>query len=619
MKKPNNSSIFTPYFIIVAFLATLTTVSTLILSSSSSHAETSSVLASVTVPDVCTIAADNSSTAHTDTVGVGEYKANIGETVFNITCNDNNGYSIYAVGYSNNTVGNTNLIGTTNGATIPTGTSTVTGSSAVSNWAMKLTAVSGTFPATILDSYDSYHVVPSTATKIATRTSSIDLSEDSKIKTTYAVSISPAQTADSYVGKVKYTVVHPNYANADGSVPQPLYNIIAAMSKGKQTAAQLQATITVPTSANRTQDTSNSGVYEYDASVFGTSSDASNDYKIYYYRGVLENTVGSYGSDGSAVTYPNYVILQAGSSKATTDTCWRIVRTTGSGGIKMIYNGKWTGSTCANAATAAQVTTEAFNGTLSTYRQIVRVGYTYNSTYATNTAKSGTIAQIFGTNSTPTVNDTRSDIKTYIEDTWYASNMTAWTSKLEASAGYCNDRTMNTTDSWTSPLAESSTIAATYGTSGLQAYYFGAYPRNANAAQKPSLTCAKYSNVDRSTVDLYRYVANSTGVSNQLKYPAALLTDDEVSFAGSGSYIASNGSGYNANSYLRSGPNFWLLSPYSRDSYGRAIGFLLGSGGSLGDTYVYNTYGVRPAISLVSGTTISGGSGIATDPWVVTP
>ena len=199
-------------------LTTITTISALILSSSPSHAETSSVLASVTVPDVCTIAADNSSTAHTDTVGVGEYKANIGETVFNITCNDNNGYSIYAVGYSNNTVGNTNLIGTTNGATIPTGTSTTTGSSAVSNWAMKLTPVTGTFPATILNGYDNYHTVPSTAEKVATRTSSIDLSANSQVKTTYAVSISPSQAKGDYTGKVKYTVVHPNYSNADGTL-----------------------------------------------------------------------------------------------------------------------------------------------------------------------------------------------------------------------------------------------------------------------------------------------------------------------------------------------------------------------------------------------------------------
>ena len=404
---------------------------------------------------------------------------------------------------------------------------------------------------------------------------------------------------------------------------QTLYDTVAAMSKGKQTnddnaTTGIQAAITVPTSADRTEDTSNSGVYEYDPTVFGVSSDASNDYKIYYYRGVLENSVGSYGSDGSAVTYPNYVILDADGNKTTADTCWRIVRTTGSGGVKMVYNGKWTGSTCANATTKAQVTTKAFNGTSSTYQQIVRVGYTYNETYAVNTAKSGTIAEIFGTNSTPSVNNKRSDIKEYIEDTWYAGNMTDYTSILEPSAGYCNDRTMNTSTSWTTPLAESSTIAATYGTSGLQAYYFGAYPRNMSTAQPPSLTCATKGSVDRSTVDLYRYVANSTGVSNELKYPVALLTADEMSFAGSGRSTASQGSSYHANSYLRSGSLFWLLSPYLRYSGGNAVGFHLSSNGTLNINGVGSANGVRPAISLTSGTTAASGSGTATDPWVVT-
>ena len=401
-----------------------------------------------------------------------------------------------------------------------------------------------------------------------------------------------------------------------------LYDEVAVMSKGKQTLAQLQKTIAVPTSADRTEDTSNSGVYEYDPSEFGTASDAENTSTIYYYRGVLENAVGSYGSDGSAVTYPNYVILDANGTKDTSDTCWRIVRTTGSGGVKMIYNGKWTGSTCANATTNAHLTTKAFNGTSSTNKQMVRVGYTYNSTYATNIAQSGTIAQIFGTNSTPSVNDTRSTIKEYIEDTWYADNMTAYTRILEPSAGYCNDRTMNTTTNWTTPLTEDSTIAATYGTSGLQVYYFGAYVRNMNSVQKPSLTCAKYSNVDRSTVDLYRYngtnnAAGST-TANYLKYPAALLTADELSFAGSGSSTATDGSSYNANSYLRSGDSFWLLSPYSRHSIGRAGGFALYLNGYLNDSVVNRAYGVRPAISLKPGTTATSGTGIATDPWVVT-
>ena len=258
---------------------------------------------------------------------------------------------------------------------------------------------------------------------------------------------------------------------------------------------------------------------------------------------------------------------------------------------------------------------------LATNKQMVRVGYTYNSTYATDTAKSGTIAQIFGTNSTSSVNNTRSTIKEYIEDTWYASNMTAYTRILEPSAGYCNDRTMNTTTGWTTPLTEDSTIAATYGASGLQVYYFGAYIRNMNSAQKPSLTCAKYSNVDRSTVDLYRYngtnnAAGST-TANYLKYPAALLTTDELSFAGSGS-SASNGSPYHDNSFLRSGDSFWLLSPSIRTSGGYASGFYLYSNGSLDSNAVNYTRGVRPAISLKPGTTAASGTGIATDPWVVT-
>ena len=395
-----------------------------------------------------------------------------------------------------------------------------------------------------------------------------------------------------------------------------LYDLVACRTKGPQTLDQLRTAITAD----------NSGVYEYDADTFGTSSDASNDKKIYYYRGILDNTTGSHGSDGDNAKYPNTVVLSSASDKSgltTSDTCWSIIRTTGSGGVKMIYQGKWTGSTCANATTAAQVTTSAFSGITSTYRQIVRVGYTYNSTYATNSSQSGTIAQIFGSNSNSGANDTRSDIKTYIEDTWYPSAIGAssghdFTSKLEASAGYCNDRTMNTSTSWTTPLAESTTIASTYGTSGQQAYYFGARPRNTNTAQSPSLTCGnKYSQIDRSTVDLYRYVSGSTGVSNQLKYPAALITADEAAFAGSG--YSSSITPYHANSYLRSGSNFWLLSPYYRDSNGSAFGFSLTSSGNLNIDFVSNADGVRPAISLTSGTSAVNGTGTATDPWIVNP
>ena len=402
--------------------------------------------------------------------------------------------------------------------------------------------------------------------------------------------------------------------------PIILYNTIAAMSKGTQTAADLQAAIT----------TSNSGVYEYNASVFGTASDAANTSKIYYYRGILDETVGSYGSDGDGKAWPNYVILQAGSSKATTDTCWRIVRTTGSGGVKMIYNGLYgntTSGSCANATTAAQIRstsatsadstatfTSAFAGTgAAQYRSIVGVGYTRNATYAKTSATTATAySTLFGTNSSYSGNSTNSTIKSNVE-TWFTNNLNSYASKLEASAGYCNDRTLYPSGSYaTSNLISDSTTIVPYGTSSVTVYHFGAYTRNSNSAQTPTLTCP------RSTVDLYTTSSASNG-NKQLSKPVALLTADEMSFAGSGSSVASNGSGYSANSYLRSGSVFWLLSPNYRASNGFANEFYLSSGGNLNGYSVNSTYGVRPVISLVSGTTISSGSGTATDPWVVTP
>ncbi|MBP5512811.1 InlB B-repeat-containing protein [Candidatus Saccharibacteria bacterium] len=398
-----------------------------------------------------------------------------------------------------------------------------------------------------------------------------------------------------------------------------LYDEIAAMSKGKQTAADLQVNITAPTSSDPSIDTSNSGVYEYDPSVFGVASDASNDYKIFYYRGILDSTftnTNNYGSSGDGAYYPNYVILDADGTKDTSDTCWRIVRTTGSGGIKMIYNGKWTGSTCANARSSAQAAaTSVFNGGSSAYQQIVRVGYTYNGNYATDNASTETIANVLGSDSNISANNTDSAIKDYVEDAWF-SNIGSFESKLETSAGYCNDRTVyNDISPYT--LQSESTNIVTYGTSDMAILRFGANVRNFsplsdNGNRTITLNCT------RNTVDLYT-VQGSTDGNGQMSKPIALLTADEASFAGSGSSTATQGSVYNASSFLRSGSGFWLLSPYDRGSNGMSHGCSLGMNGYLGHGVPTSTNGVRPVISLVHRATATSGSGTAADPWVVTP
>ena len=75
-----------------------------------------------------------------------------------------------------------------------------------------------------------------------------------------------------------------------------------------------------------------------------------------------------------------------------------------------------------------------------------------------------------------------------------------------------------------------------------------------------------------------------------------------------------------SNSFLYSGLVFWLLSPNHRNSFGYAGGFYLSSSGGLGsDGTVSSAYGVRPVISLTSGTAATSGTGIAADPWIVNP
>ena len=417
-------------------------------------------------------------------------------------------------------------------------------------------------------------------------------------------------------------------------VQPTLYDNIATLSKGKNIAANnfSWTSITQPTSTDPSTDTSTSGVYEWggkDGTGTGTDSNGGTR-PIYFYRGILDTTLTSHGSDGLADAYPNYVVLSSASGKdslATTDTCWRIVRTTSTGGVKMIYNGTWTGSTCANVTDNAQTKyngpslTVPFNTTSSTkagktytglqYQNIHAVGYTY-SNVAAGTTDTKTPAELFGASGNDTTTNTNSSImKKYIED-WYSSTLSSYTSKLEGDAGYCQDRRLNTDTTWTTPLAEDSNTIVPYGTTGLTQYYFGASPRNIQSSTfDPLLTCP------RGKVDLYSYSGDTGNGNGQLTYPVALLTADEVTLAGSG-YSSSTGA-YNANSFLRSGSVFWLLSPCNRASNGNANEFRLGSVGGLSGYNVDSARGVRPVISLQPGTTSTSGTGIATDPWIINP
>ena len=222
-----------------------TILSATILSSTYVSADNDSVVdqINITVPVACTLSGTGMD-SHNAEINNGQYNSNIGTTILKAFCNDNEGFSIYAVGYTDNEIGKNVLTNSTLGPThdIVTGTAT---SGNNSNWAMKLAIVSNptpTYPIIIMGStddvekqagdpdYSAFQNVPSSYAKVAKRESSTDVgttAEGAALTTTYQAYISPTQAAGTYTGQVKYTMVHPHDGDAPLGPQQPTTGCIS--------------------------------------------------------------------------------------------------------------------------------------------------------------------------------------------------------------------------------------------------------------------------------------------------------------------------------------------------------------------------------------------------------
>ncbi len=234
----------------VSSLVAITIVVGAFLSSSRTIATSTSAQATVNVAEACTMSS-TLTTPHSATIPNGTYQENIGITTLKVTCNDSQGYAIYAVGYTGDEIGGTNstkLVVTS--SNIDTGTAT---SGNTSNWAMKISTSGSSFVGTIDNSFGNYHAVPSEYTKVAHFNSSTDAgpsANGSTYQTTYAAFVSSTQLAGNYTGKVKYTMVHP--ANETPAQPiaceakkicyNPNTNIVVGQM-GKQSASNNASTI----------------------------------------------------------------------------------------------------------------------------------------------------------------------------------------------------------------------------------------------------------------------------------------------------------------------------------------------------------------------------------------
>ena len=211
----NNNTNTKTELLMVSGLVAVSLISATALSSMKVNADTEAVdEINITVPNACTMSGNIvSGNEHTASITPNTYQNNIGKTTITAYCNDAGGYAIYAIGYTGEQYtgeDHTKLIGTNTNQKISTGTA----KTGTSQWAMRITPVTGTYAPTIENNYDSedYHIVPDTYEKVATYGNTTDATggTGSSIETTYAAYISGTQAADTYTGKVKYTLVHPS-------------------------------------------------------------------------------------------------------------------------------------------------------------------------------------------------------------------------------------------------------------------------------------------------------------------------------------------------------------------------------------------------------------------------
>ena len=246
---------------------------------------------------------------------------------------------------------------------------------------------------------------------------------------------------------------------------------------------------------------------------------------------------------------------------------WRIIRTNADGSIRLLYSGT------SPDTTRGYIGTSAFN---STHDDPMYVGYMYG---------------ISGSLEKNRKNTNDSTIKTYI-DTWYSNNLSSYTKYLSTEAVYCNDRK-----------------APSYS-AGSQ---FNYYVLIRLFAGNPTYDCED----NRDTF-------SGSNLDAKLTYPVALMTADEITFAGGlgGKVLTSTSVWYYLNSSgesITGSVSWWLLSPsgMGKATYlfivrgSDAPGFLNGSNNSS------NIRCIRPVISIKSDVLWSGGDGSPENPYEI--
>ena len=317
---------------------------------------------------------------------------------------------------------------------------------------------------------------------------------------------------------------------------------------------EVKAPLTTPGAAISTADEALLASAEDD---YGTS---------YYFRGAVTN---------------NYVEFA--------NKCWRIVRVSGDGSVKLIlHNDNPTGA--ANPCDAANNSASAAFARYS--------GETYKSAFNEKTDDNAYLGFMYGAAGATDyasihANTNKSTILTNLE-TWYNNNISDYADKI-ADTVWCNDKTI---------VKDTTYNPSSYGGNatglgfGINKTWYGAAQRLLSTSGSaggtgPSLKC--------------------NGDLSKINSKVGLITADELAFAGYAYGLE------NSTTYLQENATdtYWCsLSPGLFNGSYALVWYIIGSSGDFAHVYVFYTSGVRPSISLKSTTNVTG-NGTSEDPYVV--
>lgn len=291
--------------------------------------------------------------------------------------------------------------------------------------------------------------------------------------------------------------------------------------------------------------------------VFASSED--NYGTTYYYRGAITG---------------NYVVFA--------NMCWRIVRITGDGSIKLVLFNNSSSSCTTTGSSLAFIGTGTFN---SNAQNNAYLGFMYGSV-----ASGATYAQTHE-------NINPSNILTSLQ-TWYDSKFLNQTyeSKL-ADVIWCNDKSI-------------STASTQDGSNTSYKTYYGTYQRI--EGKSPSMVCPT---TDPAGLSAFT-VSDTTYGNGKLSRKIGLLTMDELSFGGIYTTIFLGNTSVYLNANATAG-SWWTLSPYDYESGGGKMYIIKNNTGQSSSSVKTTSVYIRPSIALKYDTVVSSGSGTSTSPYVI--